>query len=245
MPNRFVELTVRLGLFFAVCIVVDLCLQLFGSFPLAVHRIAYAVVALVLYIVNRRYMRVRNGRFIHKVYIAAFENDYDTAFTLMNLAIKRQPKALWLRIELAIFIGLSGDVQAFYQQQAQLFADKRFWKSGNRYTLLVLCDAINLLVGSTYQQLYKSNREEATSDKHLAGVFHWLFAMSQTYFEGEYDSAVNFAKEFEPPKCDFFWLFKSFIMFRSFEALRDAEQSRKYRAEYNENPLSTRICRVD
>jgi len=251
MPNRYIENTVLIGLLFALGAGIRPLLRLFGNSSKTVENALLILLAVLLYLVFIRYRRIRNNRFVHKLYSLIYQNNYETAFALIRQTIKRQPKAFWLRIELAILSGLAGDVESFLKQKEELCAEEWFWKSGNRYSLLVLCDAINLLLGSKYLELYKSNREEATPDKHL-GAFHWLFAMSQTYYEGEYDSAIKFAKEFvglpkdfEPTKSDFFRLLTSFIMYRSYEALGDEEQSTRYRAEYHTNLLSVKFRCVD
>jgi len=237
MPHRYIENTISAVVVFLIMGYVSSLIPFPSDLRFLAVLIGCLVATPIYFTILLFYLKARDRRFINKEYEHIRQNDYDAVLILLDKAIKRQPRLLWLQIERAIVFGYEGDLNNFYRIYESVHGQKTFEKAFNHLNLMILRDVIMLLQDNLATVSFADLKEENV-EKNSWPAFFQLYHIMQSYIAADYYDAIKRAEKLVSARIDIFKFFASFVLFRSYEALRDGENALIYKKEYLSNPLA-------
>lgn len=243
MPNRFVETSGFILLLFAIFGIFAVLFPVTAgqSFTVLYAYIVPVVAIIFSYAIFYFYAQRRNRRFARRLSQYVSCNDYQSALELLNQAIDGHPKTVWLQVERAIIVGLSGEMERFYALFAVLHDNKAFFKQHNCWRLIVQNDVFDLLATGCYPGTVNEKMKEKQSDRYLSIDSLLLHKTAQAYVDRDFKNVISAASTLYDMKPYFYTYFSAVILSKSYNETHDDEKSLFYKTAYSSNPLFVKL----
>lgn len=241
MPQRFVE-SITGAAAYLLLIVCAASLIPFPANMLSVEPLLSIFVATPVYaLLLCFYLRIRNQRFVNKESEFLVKNDYYAALAMIEKAITRQPRLLWLKNEKAIVLGLAGELDSFYPLYDSLLKQGSFSKQFNHLNLIIVHDTIDFLRGELNEESF-CYPQEKDIEKTAWPSYYDLYRAACAYGANDYFEALKAVEKMASSRSNFFRFFALFIQFHCYEVLGELELAKLHKKQYAQNLLAGKLA---
>mgnify|MGYP004602501103 CR=1 FL=1 len=147
----------------------------------------------------------------NRVNEAINRNDYDNAIKILENAVYKRPEILWIRMERAIFYGISGKLDRFWAEYNIMYKREPFCKKDNYYyNLIAIGDVLNFMNDTSTEIKLTKEYDSERIESNLNETILCMVRLMQSYQKDDMETVNHCVKLLEKQET---WLSNEFLSF--------------------------------